>query len=109
MGVTTLCTGHIQPWSRFWPLWIDWLLGDALGALVVAPVLLTILRRPSRPDSRERLETVIVVVGALLVAEVIFGASFAATIGSHPLEFVLFPFIIAAAVRLRQPAPSLVV
>ena len=40
IGVGTLCAAAVQPWSRLGPLWFDWWLGDALGALVVAPALL---------------------------------------------------------------------
>ena len=47
VGVTTLCASAVQSWSRFGDLWWDWWLGDALGALVVAPVILTTVRRTS--------------------------------------------------------------
>ena len=39
IGVATLCAGAVQPWTRFGELWSDWWLGDAIGALVVAPVI----------------------------------------------------------------------
>ena len=42
IGVTTLCVAGVQPWTRFSGLLSAWWLGDALGALVVAPVLLTL-------------------------------------------------------------------
>ena len=41
MGVGTLCLAGVKPWSLFPVLWFDWWLGDALGAVVVAPALLT--------------------------------------------------------------------
>src|SRR5204863_5624936 len=44
IGVTTLCAAGVQPWTRFSVLWLDWWLGDALGALIVAPVILTCRR-----------------------------------------------------------------
>ena len=44
VGVTTLCAAGVQPWMRFAELWSDWWLGDALGALVVAPAVLTMVR-----------------------------------------------------------------
>lgn len=109
IGVTTLCAGQVQPWIRFWPLWIDWFVGDALGALVVAPVLLTALRTPRRSTTRQRLETAILIVCMVIVTNFVFGATLRTGIGAHSLEFVVFPLVIAAAVRLRQPATSLVV
>jgi PAS domain S-box-containing protein len=109
IGVTTLSAGQVQPWSQFWPLWFDWVLGDALGALVVAPVVLTVFGAHSRPRPRQRFETIVLVGCVLLVAEIVFRAPLATSSGSHPLEFVIFPFIIVAAVRLGQPATALVV
>ncbi len=49
IGVTSLCLGGVNlpalqrtiEWSDFVSLWWVWWLGDAMGALVVAPVLLT--------------------------------------------------------------------
>jgi len=45
IGVTTLCAAAAQPWTRFSELWSDWWLGDAVGALIIAPVILTMARR----------------------------------------------------------------
>ena len=40
VGVTSLCLGGVQSWSHYPQLWWIWWLGDAIGALVVTPVLL---------------------------------------------------------------------
>jgi integral membrane sensor domain MASE1 len=37
VGTATLCAAGVQPWGRFAAVWSDWWLGDALGALIVAP------------------------------------------------------------------------
>ena len=47
IGVTSLCLGGVHPWSSFGALWSTWWLGDAMGNLVVAPVLLTATFRRS--------------------------------------------------------------
>src|SRR5262245_14977688 len=47
IGVLSLCLGGVQPWDQFGSLWALWWLGDASGALVVAPLLLTWAHRPS--------------------------------------------------------------
>ena len=108
IGVTTLCAAAVQPWSRFAELWSDWWLGDALGALVVAPVILTMARTPAAWSRREWVETCLLVVGTAAISQVVFGQVFPA-IGHHPLEYIMFTFVIAAAVRLGQPATALVV
>jgi hypothetical protein len=41
IGATSLCLGGVKPWTAYPALWSGWWLGDALGALVVARLLLT--------------------------------------------------------------------
>ena len=109
IGVTTLCVAAVQPWTRVSQLWSDWWLGDVLGALVVAPVILTTARAPASWSRRDWVETCLVVVGTAAISHVVFGQIFGPTIGHHPLEYIIFSFVIAAAVRLGQPATALVV
>jgi len=54
IGVTTLSLGGFAPWEDFGAIWTTWWLGDAMGALVVAPALLLWgtggpIHRPRRP------------------------------------------------------------
>ena len=109
IGVTTLCSAGVQPWARFWVLWADWWLGDALGALVVAPVILTAARIPESWSRRDWIETGLLVAGAVATTQVVFGEVFGPAVGHHPLEYVAFLFVIGAAVRLGQPATAFVV
>ena len=41
VGVTALTLAHIKAWSGYGSAWRIWWLGDAMGVLVVAPLLLT--------------------------------------------------------------------
>src|SRR5262249_7083778 len=41
IGATSLCLGGSKPWTAYPVLWSVWWLGDAMGNLVVAPLLLT--------------------------------------------------------------------
>src|ERR1700730_5869258 len=53
IGVTSLCLGGVQPWSMYGKLWRIWWLGDAVGALVVAALVLpwaTTWRRLRHPQ-----------------------------------------------------------
>jgi PAS domain S-box-containing protein len=109
IGVAALCAATVQPWTRFAELWGAWWLGDALGALVVAPVILTVARKPVGWARREWLETGLLVIGTVLTTHIVFGQVLGPAIGRHPLEFVIFPFVIAAAVRLPPAATTLVV
>jgi signal transduction histidine kinase/integral membrane sensor domain MASE1 len=109
VGSTTLCLAGVQPWSRVNVLWQDWWLGDVVGALVVAPALLTIVRSPWTRTWRARVETAAVVIACAVMTEAIFGHLFRPGVGHHPLEYVIFPFVVVAAVRVGQPATALVI
>ena len=106
IGVITLSLAAVQPWSRFGILWREWWFGDAVGALVVGPMILTLSGQ--RAWSRQRwTEAVLLVGGAALTTHVVFGESLG--LATHPLEYVIFPFVIAAAMRSGQPMTALVV
>jgi len=76
VGSMTLCLAGVQTWSRFNVLWQDWWLGDAVGALVVAPTLLTIVRTPWTRTRRARVETAAIVIACAVMTETIFGHLF---------------------------------
>ena len=107
IGVTSLCLGGVKPWAAYPEMWSVWWLGDAMGDLVLAPLLLTwagrhrIRWRPQR----------VAEVGLLLLALVAVSLSvFAGPLAllSHPaLAYALFPFVIWAALRFGQPTATL--
>lgn len=108
IGVVTLCAAGVQPWGAYWPLWFDWALGDATGALIVAPAILTSFRVAVHVERRQFLETAGLVILAVVITEAVFGSRLTPTTGAHPLEFIVFPLLITAAVRVRQPGTALV-
>jgi PAS domain S-box-containing protein len=46
MGVTSLTLGGFAPWDQYAPIWFTWWLGDAVGDLIVAPLLLIWMTQP---------------------------------------------------------------
>jgi PAS domain S-box-containing protein len=109
VGVMSLCSAGLQPWTRVKELWSDWWLGDALGALVFAPIILTTVRATAAQLRRRWPETLLFVTGAAAAAQLVFGPTLSLNIGQHPLEYIVFWFVIVAAVRLGQPPAALVV
>jgi len=105
VGVTVVCAVHAQPWDQFPVLWFEWWLGDALGALVVAPVILTLAT--TSWSRRMTLETAVAVMTAVVVTQAVFGPWVGSLTAQHPLEYVIFSCAIVAAVRLGQPATAL--
>ena len=105
VGVTTLCAAGVQPWDRFAALWFDWWLGDALGTLIVAPAILTTVRHSWLP--RDWMHTASFAGLAVMITHLVFGGLLG--VNSHPLEYAVFPVVIAAAVRGGPPATALAV
>jgi diguanylate cyclase (GGDEF)-like protein/PAS domain S-box-containing protein len=98
IGVASLCAGRLQPWAAFRPLWWTWWMGDAASDLLVAPVVLTWSARPRFRNWRDGAEAVSLAAGLVAVSTLVFARPFASA-APQPLEYVLFPFIIWAAIR----------
>ena len=106
VGTVTLCAAGAQPWSQFAALWFDWWLGDALGALIVAPPILTLASLP-RFTAKDVVRFAAFVGSAVIVTDLVFGRMMG--LGARPLEYVVFPLMIAAAVAGGPPLTSVVV
>ncbi|MFF8269537.1 MASE1 domain-containing protein [Streptomyces sp. NPDC016562] len=94
-GTSTLVLTGDLPWSRFWPVWSAWWAGDAMGVLVLTPLLL-VLRRARMPrDGYRGVEAAALVVTSVVVTLV-------ATRSSLSVLFLVFPLLIWAAVRFQH-------
>jgi PAS domain S-box-containing protein len=103
IGVTSLCLGGVQPWSMYGKLWRIWWLGDAVGALVVAPLVLTWATTWRRLRHPQRLrEAGILLAASAGMSLIIFAGPFGLLPTNHQLEYAVFPFIIWAALRFGQ-------
>ena len=79
---------------------LSWWLGDAMGILLVTPVLLTALAPPFRRVRRERLLEAALLAVCLLGAGGLTLSSWSANPLLHPpLAFTLFPFLVWGALR----------
>jgi len=107
VGVTTLWLADVVPGAGVWSALSLWWAGDYLGALVVAPVFLTWLP-DVRIGRRTALELSLVVGGAVLATMAIFGGLLPASL-LPPAEysFLLFPFVVGAALRFGPRGASL--
>ena len=106
IGVLSLCAAAVQPWDRFASLWSAWWIGDALGALVVAPIILGVARAAS--PSTDWIKVTALTLVAVIITAIAFGG-LGPLFGRDPLHYVLFPLVIVAAVWFGQPATALVV
>jgi signal transduction histidine kinase len=102
IGVSTLALAGTITTSQIAITWRAWWLGDVVGALVVAPLLLVWLsRRPLSSEHRQVAEGVVLLLALISINLYIFGGG---SLGSHPLEqtYLVFPPLIFAAVRFGQ-------
>jgi PAS domain S-box-containing protein len=111
IGVISLCLGGMEAWSDFAALWWVWWLGDAVGDLVVAPVILAVasaLRVPPAGVRGRPAEAVLLLLLLLGINLVVFAGWLGTAAFEHPLEYVIFPLVIWSAVRFGQLGTSLV-
>jgi diguanylate cyclase (GGDEF)-like protein len=102
-SVALLAAGAI-PASEFWPVWSVWWTGDAMGVLVIAPLLLFLrtARWPRGVSVRWRVEAAAVLISTAIVTA-------AVTRASADLLFLIFPLLIWAALRFQLGGATLCV
>ncbi|MEV2216146.1 MASE1 domain-containing protein [Streptomyces sp. NPDC050997] len=95
IGSGTLALAGVLSADEFWPTWSVWWTGDAMGVLLVTPVLLVLhsARWPKGAPPSRWLEALLLVVATI-------GVGILET-GSTPLIFLGFPLIIWAAFRFQ--------
>ncbi|TMD04467.1 MAG: hypothetical protein E6J01_12945 [Chloroflexi bacterium] len=96
-------SGAVSP-TEFWPTWAVWWVGDAMGILLVAPFLLSLLAGPSMPLAftwRRGLELMGLLAATAVVTYVLFQ-------NRLRLEYLVLPLIMTIAwrFRLRGAAPA---
>jgi PAS domain S-box-containing protein len=97
-GVTVLWLADDVASSEFGSQWLLWWVGDAMGALIVAPLILVWSTNPVRRLDRTRF-----VEGALMVAA-LAGVSAIVFLGGYwRYPHLAFPILIWATLRFRQP------
>ncbi|MEU6549287.1 MASE1 domain-containing protein [Streptomyces sp. NPDC046915] len=78
----------------FWLVWLAWWVGDAMGVLIVTPILLVLYRRRRPPRMGRWPEASIVVLVACALVPL-------ATRSHASLLFLVYPLLVWAALRFR--------
>lgn len=106
VGIGALSSAGVEAWSRPQSAWLIWWLGDALGVLIVTPLILTFTSLKSLPRSgRRELACLLVIVfaGATLIFNSHFG-----TMRADAFAFGIFPLILWAALRFETKGVTLI-
>ena len=106
-GVTSLALGGYASWANYRTIWSTWWLGDAVGAVIIAPLLMLWILEP-RPRWRwtQCLEAVSLLVCVVLVGLIVFDGFLVSGTKSYPLEYLCIPFLIWAGFGMANERPQ---
>jgi len=110
-GVSSLCLTGFARWSDFGPIWWTWWLGDAAGALLVAPaILLWVAPSGMLWTPRRGVEVMAFVASLIAVGAIVFGGVLPLEGADYPLEFLCLPLLVWAGFRFtpREAATALI-
>ena len=109
-GVTCLALSGLVPWRAFANVWWIWWMGDSLGVLLLAPVLLTWWDGPPLSWTPRRVAR-LALLGALVCATTvaIFTSPLLAPVVARGVKYAVFPFVIWAAIEFGRRATATVV
>ncbi len=103
VGFITLAVGGLARWQDFGPIWLTWWLGDAVSAVIIAPLLIVWVAKPlPRLTARRWLEASCLLALLILVSQAVFGGGLFPTGKRYPLEYLGIPLLLWAAFRFRQ-------
>lgn len=103
IGVAGLCHSGLAPWSAYASIWWVWWLGDAMGVLLIAPLLLVWHTSPwPRLHNRlHLLEAGLLFSLLLALSQLVFSDLLNPSLNA-PLIYLSFPLLIWAAMRFGQ-------
>ena len=102
-GVSSLAVGGLADWANYRAIWLTWWLGDATGALVVAPLLILWSIGPRwRLNPKRHFEVGLLLLVLLMLGEAVFGGWFPITARNYPISFICGPIVIRTAFRFSQ-------
>ncbi len=109
-GVAILVLGGVIPWTAYGSVWWVWWIGDAMGILVFAPLILSWATKPVPTLNRAQLvELAVLFAGLVLASLVALTGTFIQTATPFQLQYAVFPFIIWAGLRFSARETGLAV
>jgi PAS domain S-box-containing protein len=98
IGVTSLTLAGYASWIDYGPIWFTWWLGDAVGALVVGPIVILWSAPSTVPWTRTRM----LEAAGLLAAMIALGVLVFSGTSGDALTFLCVPPLMWAAFRFGQ-------
>jgi PAS domain S-box-containing protein len=102
-NVVSLMYAGAVGWEELFPKTLEWWVPNALGALVVAPFLVTWASwKPVRWQARAVIEAVVCGTGLVIGTLISFDSWFVYGLQNYPLAYLPFPFLVWGALRFGQ-------
>ena len=86
-------------WSLYGVVWTTWWLGDASGALIVAPLIISFVLRPKQVPVGGLRELVLLILVVLIAGATVFAPLIFSSIPPVALSFTVVPIIVWAVLR----------
>jgi signal transduction histidine kinase len=103
VGTLTLLACGLLAAKVFAPAWLTWWMGDMVGAVVIAPLILIWKANPSVHFGVSRtLEALALLLSLLLVSAINFSNLFYFGSRHYPLAFLYIPLLVWAALRFES-------
>ncbi len=111
IGTISMLLAGAAGLSNFGTIWVTWWLGDAVGILVITPVILLWAADPNPRWSRDQvMEGLMLLFTIYLIGQVLFGGWLPRRLENYPLDFLCIPILVWVAFRFgqREAATSVV-
>ena len=113
VGLITLTLAGYAQWASFGPIWLTWWLGDAVGDVLIASLILTWWTTPlgfRRWTRTQLMELASLSACVVIVGFAVFGGSLPTAERHFPLEFLCIPVFVWAGFRFgpREAATAVV-
>ena len=107
VGAGVLFLTGVNAWSGFASAWLMWWLGDAMGVLIVTPLVLTFTGLMSIREERRLVELACLLLGAVGSALLIFDPRLG-LMRADVFAFGVFPFVLWGAIRFEAAGAAIV-
>lgn len=107
VGAGVLFLTGVNAWSGFTSAWLMWWLGDAMGVLIITPLVLTFPSLISTFENRRLFELGCLLLGAVGSALLIFDPRLG-SMRAEVFAFGVFPFVLWGAIRFEAAGAALV-
>jgi PAS domain S-box-containing protein len=108
LGTSILYLAHVNAWLNFGAAWRIWWLGDAMGVLIITPLVLTARGLLSIRPSRQMLKLAGTLLGTVISCLLIFDRRLGFQAGGDVFAFGVFPFVVWGAIQFEATGAAAV-